>query len=473
METTPLLEKVSPGTKVNVKSLIINNIIVCLLASGTHIYMPVMSQYIYHRVADSVFGNDTRIKNFTVLAPCFQNTSDEGYRLQEKAQQIASTKLWQYSSASAGIAVFSNIILGSYSDIIGRKFLFLCPMAGHLLRNAMTAVIIHWRLDLNYFFLATGVDGLLGGGWGFMLATMAYTADHTPPEQSRSLNIVILECVIGLSESFASTATGYFIQNTGFFYPSLTSAAVTLLDMLLVVCFIESSKPTDSNDKESSKSLLHGMRNITDIYFGGSVLKRAIFWLGLCVFFFSSLSDGGGSNIDTLFFMNLPFCWSPEKMGIYDTISTVVRKTFGVAIVRLLQCCCSDITMGMLGLISNAGGEMLFAFASVEWMLYLGYPGVAIVGFLPTPMARSILSKQLPSNRQGAIFASLAVVQALCSVVAAVVYNNIYQVTVTFWRGAVYMSYAATNGITLIVFIVMAILIQKQRKSTAQQINVN
>ncbi|XP_046575204.1 proton-coupled folate transporter-like [Haliotis rubra] len=432
-----------------------------------------MSQYIYHRAADSVFGNDTRIKNFTVLAPCFQNTSDEGYHLQEKAQKLASTKLWQYSSASAGFAVFSNIIIGSYSDIIGRKFLFLCPMAGHLLRNAMTAVIIYWRLDLNYFFLATGMDGLLGGGWGFMLATMAYTADHTPPEQSRSLNIVILECVIGLSESLASTATGYFIQNTGFFYPSLTSAAVTLLDMVLVIFFLESPKHEDSDGKENSKSLLQGLRNITDIYFGGTVLKRAIFWLGLFAFFFASLCDSGGSNIDTLFFMNLPFCWSPEKMGVYDTISTVVRKTFGVAIVRVLQCCSSDAVMGILGSLSNAGGEMLFAFASTEWMLYLGFPGVAIIGFLPTPMARSVLSKQVPSNRQGAIFASLAVVQALCSVAAAVVYNNIYQMTVIYWRGAVYVSYAVTNGITAIIFIVMAILIRKQRESKTVQIHVN
>ncbi|XP_046575159.1 proton-coupled folate transporter-like isoform X1 [Haliotis rubra] len=450
------------GRRSSLFNLVLANVVVCILTVASAIFSPVMSQYVYHRISLQVFGNDTRAKNFSTLAPCFQNTSDQGYILQERAQIQSSEKLSMFTVASSGIAVLSNVLLGTYSDFFGRKFLYVLSMTGNVLRTVITVVIIHWDLNLDYFFLAMGLYGLCGGSWAFTLVSCAYTADNTPPQQSRSLWMAVIESVTGVSTALTSLAVGYFIEATGYFYPSLTSALVIGLGIFVVVLFMEETCP---RQQQSCITPIQGLRNIVSVYvFQGTRLKRGIIWLGLLIFLFSIINNSSGSNLDTLFEMNLPFCWSPEKMGLFGTVTYLVKNLVGVFIVKGLQCCMTDEVVAVVATLSAIGGDLMWGFAKNDFMLYAGVPVVGLVGFAATPIIRGIMSKMAPQSKQGALFASLALVEAACSTFGTPLFNSIYQGTVTYWRGAVFIAMGAMHLAALVLYLIFIPLFRKEQR---------
>ncbi|XP_071081263.1 lysosomal proton-coupled steroid conjugate and bile acid symporter SLC46A3-like [Haliotis cracherodii] len=443
-------------------NLVLANVVVCILTSASSLFSPALSQYVYHRISLQVFGNDTRTKNFSTLAPCFQNTSDPGYILQERAQIESSEKLSEFTIASSGIAVLCNVILGTYSDFFGRKFLYVICMTGYVLRTIVTVIIIHWNLDLDYLFLATGLYGLCGGSWSFTLASCAYTADNTPPHQSRSLWMAVIETVTGLSAALTSLAVGYFIQATGYFYPSLTSALVNVLGILVVILFMEETCP---RQQRSCITPLQGLRNMMSVYvFQGTRLKKGLIWLGLLIFLFSIINNSSGSNLDTLFEMNLPFCWSPEKMGLFNTITYLVKNLVGVFLVKGLQYCMTDEVVALVATVSAIGGDLMWGFATNDFMLYAGVPVVGLVGFAATPIIRGIMSKMAPQSKQGALFASLALVESACSTFGTPLFNSIYQETVTYWRGAVFIAMGAMHAAALVLYLIFVPLFRKEQR---------
>ncbi|XP_067682333.1 lysosomal proton-coupled steroid conjugate and bile acid symporter SLC46A3-like [Haliotis asinina] len=461
MDDEPLTDVLPTGTGTNVRNLIVVNIIVGILTCSTKIYEPVLGQYVYHRVADDVFGNDSRIKNYSVLAPCFQNTSNPGYVMVETVQERSSTVLWHFSLLGGLIASVVNIGLGAYSDIVGRKFIFISCIIGQLVRNAIASLIIWFHLSIDYFYVVPCVDGMFGGSWGLMLLAYAYIADNTPPQQARSFGILFLECVNALAEAAASTAAGYFIIRSGFFYPSLLACCLTVFGICIVAICL-----TDTVVNNTNYSRCSYIFNVYLLFVKERDRRqRVLLWVGLAAFFFSVISTSSEINVDLLFVMNQPFCWSPFQNGIYDTVSTVVRRTVGTGVVKGLQKCISDEVLGVLGSVFVIIGDVMFGLATSGWMLYLAFPGVGLIGFLVSPMARGIMSKLVPPQRHGAVFASLAVVESFSSALGAVTFNNIYKTSVSVWGGAVYAAMAASHFIALWFFLAFR-LVNKEQYST-------
>ncbi|KAL8617314.1 hypothetical protein ACOMHN_061028 [Nucella lapillus] len=164
---------------------------------------------------------------------------------------------------SGAISILVNLLLGTYSDLLGRRFLLLVPIVGHLVRNATAPVIIHWRLGLPALYAGYIVDGCCGGPsggtdllvvpisghllrkatapvvihWqsglpalyvgyivdgccgegrgGILLGLYVYTADITRSDQQRTLGMAIVETCLGLTSAVSSLGAGYFIEDAG------------------------------------------------------------------------------------------------------------------------------------------------------------------------------------------------------------------------------------------------------------------
>lgn len=61
------------------------------------------------------------------------------------------------------MAIFINLFLGSYSDVMGRKLVLLLPIFGHFLRDAAVPIIIYFDLGLPGMYVGYLLDGLFGG----------------------------------------------------------------------------------------------------------------------------------------------------------------------------------------------------------------------------------------------------------------------------------------------------------------------
>ncbi|XP_071081273.1 lysosomal proton-coupled steroid conjugate and bile acid symporter SLC46A3-like [Haliotis cracherodii] len=469
MEDEPLLPshdgESRSGEKSIVKNLLFLNLVMFILTLSGSLFMPVMSQYLYHRVSEDVFNHT--LVNMTTTQPCYRNTSSPDYMLQEKAQQVTAEKQLQFTMLKSALAIFSNIMLGAYSDSIGRKFLFVTPMTGQLIRSAFTTVIIGCRLDLNLFFLSEGIDGLLGSYYGILLASYTYTADNTPATGSRTIGIAVVDLTEFLATSLISIASGYFIQDVNFFYPALTATLVCMVALLIVTLFLPTSTYHVRDTGSTCMNPVEGLKRVFGFYvFDNSALKKACFILILLSFVFNVISSVGGSNIDTLFLLNAPFCWTPEKLAYYVTAFTVLCPLIGVPLTRLFQVCLIDEIIAVIATSATVASDVIHSFASTDTMMYI-VVGVTSIGSTLSGITRAIMSRMAPPNRQGSLFASIAVVETICSLVGSPLFSRVYQGTVVIWRGLVFIVMAGMHvvaAVILVVFIFVSRPVREEQK---------
>ena len=81
--------------------------------------------------------------------------------------QVKSAELLkQLDMVSGAIGIVANLVLGTYSDVLGRRFLMLVPIVGHFLRDVTAPIVIHWDLGLPALYSGYILDGLCGGSIG-------------------------------------------------------------------------------------------------------------------------------------------------------------------------------------------------------------------------------------------------------------------------------------------------------------------
>ncbi|KAK7089263.1 proton-coupled folate transporter-like [Littorina saxatilis] len=173
---------------------------------------PLTSQYVYLRLMPDYVNDSSDSDNSTAdLSPCTANASDPRVEAMAELQGAVAEMFLYFSLASTGPMILAAIVMGSYSDVIGRRFLFLVPTVGGLLKIIITAVIIKLELSLNYFYAVNVLEGFSGSFAGLLLATYAYTADLTAPAKSRTLAIAILEACLAIAGAGSDIGVGYLI----------------------------------------------------------------------------------------------------------------------------------------------------------------------------------------------------------------------------------------------------------------------
>ena len=83
-----------------------------------------------------------------------------------QVQDLSADLTMRLDLVNGGLSIVVNLFLGSYSDVLGRRFVILVSLIGHFLRNATFPVIIYWDLGLPALYAGYVVDGLCGGSSG-------------------------------------------------------------------------------------------------------------------------------------------------------------------------------------------------------------------------------------------------------------------------------------------------------------------
>jgi hypothetical protein len=88
-----------------------------------------------------------------------------------------------------------------------------------------------------------------------------------------------------------------------------------------------------------------------------------------------------------------------------------------------------DSTIVLIDIFGCLCKTLIVAFASAEWMLYVGL-AVAVLDSTSYSMMRCIVSKYVEPNEVGRLFGMLSAMLAFVPLVASPIYGNIYRSTV-------------------------------------------
>ncbi|KAK3790268.1 hypothetical protein RRG08_034831 [Elysia crispata] len=431
---------------------------------GYGMYGASYSQWIYVRFEMDALGeNFSDIDDETVSKdPCFRgNHTDSPFKpLLMEAQSNSAHFTMLTTVVSLVPSFFVNLLLGAYSDQLGRRLIFIAALSGNVARTAIVTIIALWELNVNYVLIGYTVFGLTGDYVALAMAIFVYTADNTTKGKNRSFLMVAAQAMNFIFVNMSQFASGYFIESTGYVWPMVTGLIGMSLSLLLVVILLPE---TLDKSKVKRVSLYEGVKGIFSFYFEkpeNPFFKRKDFILMGLVFM---VYDGSlGYGITIIFLMNEPFCWSAKHIGYVRSIFGLLQAVLSTLTMKFFQLCLSDELVVVVSLISSVANRFVLAFATTDWHIYLAY---SLRAFEPSVLAivRAILSRMVPKQKRGSLFASLAVIETATLAASGAGLNQLYSSTVEQWRGLMYFVVGCLVLVSAALTIAYKIVISRRK----------
>ncbi|XP_074646515.1 lysosomal proton-coupled steroid conjugate and bile acid symporter SLC46A3-like isoform X1 [Tubulanus polymorphus] len=143
-------------------------------------------------------------------------------------------------------------------------------------------------------------------------------------------------------------------------------------------------------------------------------------------------------SIIILLAMDTPLCWGPLKIGIYQAAHALILPAMSITGIKIFKFCLSEMSMSCIGIVSNMTSFIVLYLIKTGWGMYLA---CAVNGFSMMTVAiyRAMLSKIVESHERGKIFALVALVEAVCGLIATPSINAVYRTTVSYAPRTVFL----------------------------------
>lgn len=272
-----------------------------------------ITEYTNKTWRDIKFRKANLTMNGSSSSGCDANESSPEFNVGNDATSMASTYLVYYSLAQGIPAVISNLVLGAYTDALGRKFLLGVGITGTTLRLICSLFIIYFKIDMLYFIGACAIEGCTGQYATMLQVSLAYMSDVTKPGKQRAYGMAYVMFMLGSSLTLASFSTGYLIQIFNFYIPCAVAAVLLLISFVVMVTLLPESLPPEK--RITNKSIRTVVSNSFSFFvsrdFGNNRWKYQLLLLAHAFCDFSFL---GRIGTETIYQMSEPFCWSAETV---------------------------------------------------------------------------------------------------------------------------------------------------------------
>lgn len=387
---------------------------------------PLFAQYLWDRISEDVGYNGSR------SSEC--NSSLPVDPLQKEVETL--TAHWNLYVNLGGLSLGLLVVpfLGSWSDKAGRRPLLIMPNLGLALETVVYLIVMYTRLPVGYFLLGRMLSGISGDFNCILASCFAYIAD-TSDRTSRTVRVAILESCLGLSGMLASIIGGQWKRTQGYINPCWLVLATRLASALYSYLFVCESVPVDPSVRLLST---RHHKALWKLYSTGGSQSASSFhkhklWLYTLCFFVVVGVHAGCRDLYVLFVLSAPLCWGPELIG-YGSAALHLAYLSSLLGLKVMTRCLEDSWVALVGLLSNMAGLLVFSVANTTALMFTGY-GLMLFFVTTTPVIRSKLSKLVDPTEQGALFACIACVESLCSMVGYSVFNSLYPATLHFMKG--------------------------------------
>ncbi|XP_052766915.1 solute carrier family 46 member 3-like [Mya arenaria] len=426
-------------------------------------FLPV-TLLLYVSVGIGYFTTQQWIQHYVKIKLGFKNDSMPGCNASKNSTRYKDfheverqTAQWSMyvTLASMVPSFFASAIVSSYSDSVGRKFLFVLFSGSTTIRLTLCSLAIYFKWDLIWIVVAIRLDGLSGSTHTSGSAAMAYLADLTSSGHHRTMALTMNDGFQMICVTLSLVVAGVFVRQFGFLLPMIVCAGMACFAFMLTLCFLPESH--GRQNRSEAQSVCRTLLRMTDIYTSRSFNQnKAPYLILIFCYFFQELVGTHRTSIEILYQLGQPFCWSADKIGVFSAARHATQGLAGLVFIVPLKRCMSESYIAAMSAFFNTGSFILEALAKSDIILYL-VPVLATFGFLAIPMFKSLLSRMTPADKQGSLCASIAAMQCLCGVVASFLFSQIYRATVTVFHGFVFLILAGLAGLVLVLIVVYRI----------------
>ncbi|XP_050988608.1 proton-coupled folate transporter isoform X2 [Labeo rohita] len=431
--------------------------VIFLYMTGTFIVTPAYQQMIITKVCQELLKNDTIC------------TNPEHHKDDEEVQATASYILLLFSATLSLISIPPAIMLGSWSDRAGRRWVMALPSMLCLLSGGLLlAIDLLENLSVYWTLMAAALAGLTGGHVSIFLSSFSYLADLTVgSSSSRTLRMAVAESMIFVGGTTGFLLGGFLEQEYGLKAAFGAYISCHVLAVLYIALWLrdpatgkiariapckEDTDEQGSNTEESRMFIL----KYAKLSFKAVFKKRSgqdrlkLHFLIVCTFI-NNLVAVGDQSILLLYLMYEPREFTTALYGVFNSVRMLLLGFGLLGLFPLLMRCMKETTVAKLSALFRAASYILLAFSSNTWMVFL----VAVVGTpsgINQAVIRSLSSAIVGADEQGAMFSFSASVEATCILISATIFNGLYPLTLPTFPG---MPFIIMAVFMLIVFILL------------------
>ncbi|XP_022099483.1 proton-coupled folate transporter-like [Acanthaster planci] len=411
------------------------------------------SQYTEHRLAQR-YNYTLPGDNATTCA----NTSTKD-PMQVKIETETATWSMYMESMSTLPPMATALVLGTLSDFTGRRPMLIVGATGHMIAATVCFLVAYFNWPLAVLLGGEAVLGVCGDTALLTAVSFSYVADITAEhaQRQRSFRFVVNDLMthLGLGVSFLSINVA--LQKTNNYwlvYAILLVPALLALLYVTLPCIIRETVQRRPVSCSIFKDLLLSIFRLFRNNVNGRRWKLLL--LLLCQFLYDSVYESLFGVI-TIYGLGAPFCWPHTVVGMFGVINSISPAIGSVFGIKLLSPYMSEFSLVIVGFMSGIGLLLSTAIATTNAFLVYVAPALGLLRVLSTSVLKSLMSKTVSKEEQGALFGCVAVIVSIARSVSPFFLNEVYSVMVRIHLPA--LTFCVAIGV-LVIAILLVTLIQ-------------
>lgn len=312
------------------------------------------------------------------------------------------------STAYAVMQFIFASVLGGLSDRYGRRPIILLALLGFSGNYFLQA----WAPSLTWLFIGRILCGITGAS---ITTASAYIADISTDED-RSKNFGMIGAAFGLG-FIIGPVLGGILGSYGSRVPFIAAGILCLVNFLYGLFVLPESLA--ERDRRS-----FNWKRANPV---GSLLQLRKYpkIIGLIAALVLVYIAGHAIQTNWTYFTMYKFNWNEKLVGISLGISGFMAAFVQGYLIRKIQPKIGDERSIIYGLIFNAVGMLLFAFATESWMMFAFLIPYGLGG-IAGPALQSAISADVPKNEQGELQGALASLASLTSIIGPPLMTNTF-----------------------------------------------
>ena len=193
---------------------------------------PILHQLAFQKICQENYGAER----------CRRLSGPNLTKSEENFVQSKTSKWILYQSVALTLpSIATSLILGSWSDQVGRKVILLLPCGGSVLLYASHILnVVFFSANVNYLLIGVFISGFFGGFATVLLGVFSYISDVTD-KSNRTVRVAVLESMIFLGGTVGGLIGGVLVDHSGYVAAFGLALGMNVLVIFHLGCFLSES----------------------------------------------------------------------------------------------------------------------------------------------------------------------------------------------------------------------------------------
>ncbi|XP_046571893.1 proton-coupled folate transporter-like [Haliotis rubra] len=399
---------------------------------GSFLTYPTFQAFVYKKVCNDRY-------NQTFCTSMRNGTFQEEHKTEEDYVQ-SQASYWILKNTVVDLVPSCLTVLflyGSWGDKVGRKLPVIIPCLGAALSSIVYLLLsIYPSSKLEYLLIGALVKGLSGGFPTLLMSVYSYVS-HIADPSNKTMRIGILESMTFFAGTVGVFISGVMLDNTSYMFVFAFISVSFFLGMVYAIIRLENITANTRRREGEGVCMYWCLTSVLES--GRCVMKKReekknlYIFLALIIFIIIVMGTSCEIDVLLLYTRRPPLSWSQTTFGYFKGLENFTRS---LTLVTVLPLCrkMRDTTVGLWGLASKIIGLVVLGLSTKTWLTFLVVIFAMFQGF-PATVVRSLMSSMVSQGEQGRLFGLVAAVESIASLLASLLFNQLYPLSLGFFPG--------------------------------------